>query len=425
MANRPDAPPPPPSVRWAVLVFMSLAMFGNYYVYDSIAPLADILREELGFSSTQVGTLNAIYSAPNIIMVLIGGVIVDRWGTRNSTLIFTAICLVGAVLTATTGTFVMMALGRLVFGLGAESMIVAITAALGQWFKGKQLGFAFGLNLSIARAGSYAADVSPAWAADAYSAGWREPLLIAGGFAILSLVAALAYWITERNAARRYTLTQPNAPDRLVWSDLWRFNRSYWYLVGIVVTFYSVIFPFRSTFAIEYFQNAHGLNRADAGEMNGYVFLAAIFATPLFGLIVDKMGRRSAAMTIGSLLLLACFPTLLFTDWSLWVTTVMIGIAFSLVPAVIWPSVAYVVEEQRLGTAYGLSFMIQNIGLTIFNVAAGALNDWGGASAENPSGYDPMLWMFAVLSLAAVMFSWLLRQRETGPHGHGLETVRA
>ena len=159
--------------------------------------------------------------------------------------------------------------------------------------------------------------------------------------------------------------------------------------------------------------------------MNGHVFLAAIFATPLFGLIVDKVGRRSAAMMIGSLLLLACFPTLLLTDWSLWVTTVMIGIAFSLVPAVIWPSVTYVVEEQRLGTAYGLSFMIQNIGLTIFNVAAGVLNDWGGASADNPAGYDPMLWMFTVLSLAAVLFSWLLRQREAGPHGHGLETVRA
>ena len=400
-------------------------MFGNYYVYDSIAPLADVLREELGFSSTQVGTLNAIYSAPNIVMVLIGGVIVDRWGTRRSTLVFTAICLLGAVLTASSGTFVTMALGRLIFGLGAESMIVAITAALGQWFKGRQLGFAFGLNLSIARAGSYAADLSPAWAGGAYAAGWREPLLIATGFALLSLVGAAVYWITERTAEQRYALSRPTPSDRLVWSDLWRFDRSYWYLVGIVVTFYSVIFPFRSTFAIEYFQNAHGLTRPEAGEMNGYVFLAAIFATPLFGLLVDKVGRRSIAMFIGSLLLLACFPTLLFTNWSLWVTTVMIGIAFSLVPAVIWPSIAYLVEERRLGTAYGLSFMIQNIGLTVFNVLAGALNDRGGASAENPAGYDGMLWMFTVLSVGALVLSWLLRQREAGPDGHGLETVRA
>jgi Na+/melibiose symporter-like transporter len=249
--------------------------------------------------------------------------------------------------------------------------------------------------------------------------------MIALGFALVSLAGAAIYWWLERRAESRYELARPKPQDRVVWSDLWRFNRSYWYIVGIVVTFYSVIFPFRSTFAIDYFQNAHGLTRAEAGEMNGYVFLAAIFATPLFGLMVDKVGRRSLAMVVGSVLLLACFPTFLFTDWSLWVTTVMIGIAFSLVPAVIWPSVAYLVEEQRLGTAYGLSFMLQNIGLTVFNLGAGALIDLGGASAENPAGYDPMLWMFTILSLAAVLFSWLLLRRESGPQGHGLETVRA
>jgi len=400
-------------------------MFGNYYVYDSIAPVADMLRTELGFSSTQVGTLNAIYSAPNIVMVLIGGILVDRFGTRNATLGFTAICAVGALLTAVSNTFPVMAAGRLVFGLGAESMIVAITAALGQWFKGKQLGFAFGLNLSIARAGSYAADMSPTWAAAAYAGGSQAPRAIALVFALVSLAGAVIYWVVERRAESRYALVGPKPQERVVWSDLWKFDRSYWYIVGIVVTFYSVIFPFRSTFAIDYFQNAHGLTLAEAGAMNSHVFLAAIFATPLFGLMVDKVGRRSAAMVLGSLLLLACFPTFLFTDWSLWVTTVMLGIAFSLVPAVIWPSIAYLVEEQRLGTAYGLSFMIQNIGLTAFNLAAGALNDFGGASAQNPAGYDLMLWMFAVMSLAAVVFSWLLLRRETGPHAHGLETVRA
>ena len=408
-----------------MLLFLSVAMFGNYYVYDSIAPLADVLRDQLGFSSTQVGTLNAIYSFPNIIMVLIGGVLVDRFGTRTSTVVFTAICLMGALITAATGEFWMMALGRLVFGLGAESMIVAITAALGQWFKGRQLGFAFGLNLSLARAGSYAADLSPAWAGGAYAAGWREPLLIAVGFAIVSLAGAVVYWMMERGAEQRFVLGRPQPPEQIVWADLWRFDRSYWYIVGLCVTFYSVIFPFRSTFAIEYFQYAHGLTRAEAGAMNGHVFLAAIFATPLFGLFVDKLGRRSIAMFIGSFLLLACFPTLLFTDWSLWVTTVMIGIAFSLVPAVLWPSIPYLVEEQRLGTAIGLAFMLQNIGLTVFNLAAGALNDWGGAGPDNPEGYRPMLWMFAILSVAALVFSWMLRQREVGPKSHGLETIRA
>lgn len=417
--------PPPPVVRWAVLVFMSLAMFGNYYIYDSIAPLASLLEQQLGFSDTQIGTLNAIYSLPNIIMVLIGGIIVDRIGTRTSTFVFTAICFAGAVVTALSPAFPGMAVGRLLFGLGAESMIVAVTAALGQWFKGRQLGFAFGINLSIARAGSYAADLSPVWARGVYASGWQAAMLLAVAFGLVSLIAAAVYWILERDAENKYELGHPAPPDRIIWGDLLKFDRSYWYIVGLCVTFYSVIFPFRSTFAIKYFEDAHGLSLEQAGEMNGYVFLAAIFATPMFGLMVDRLGRRSLFMAFGSLVLFPVFIILGYTNWHLWVSTAMLGVAFSLVPAVLWPSVPYLVHEQRLGTAYGLMTMLQNVGLTAFNFAAGALNDMGNAGAENPGGYLPMLWMFALLSLFGLIFSVLLRMREAGPQGHGLEVIRA
>ena len=413
--------PPPASARWTFLVFVSLAMFGNYYAYDAVGPLADHLQRLLGFTDTQIGTLNAIYSFPNIVMVLLGGIIVDRIGTRLATLIFAACCLLGALLTAATSSFPIMATGRLIFGLGAESMIVSITAALGQWFVGRQLGFAFGINLAIARAGSYAADMSPTWAKNFYDMGWQPPLFVAAAIMGLGLVATIAYFFFERFASRRWQLSLPAASDKIVWSELWRFDRSYWYVVGLCVTFYSVIFPFRSTFAIKYFQHAHNLSLQDAGTMNGYVFLAAIFATPAFGLLADKVGRRALFMAGGTLLLFAAFPILGYTHMNLWTSTVLIGIAFSLVPAVMWPSVTYLVRANQLGTAYGLMTMIQNIGLTIANVAAGWLNDSNHAGAENPAGYLPMIWMFAILSLFGLVFAWALRRREMGPEGHHLE----
>jgi MFS family permease len=413
-------PEPPAAWRWAVLVAISVAMFGNYYVYDAIGPLADSLQRLLGFTDTQIGTLNAIYSFPNIVMVLIGGILVDRFGTRLSTLVFASICLVGAVVTAMSPSFPMMAAGRLIFGLGAESMIVAITVAIGQWFVGSQLGFAFGVNLSIARAGSYSADRSTAWFQPLYEMGWQPPLWLAVGFASLAVAACMVYYLLEKGASQRFTL-RASAADRVVWSDLWRFDRSFWYIVGLCVTYYSVIFPFRSTFAIKYFQHAHGLSLQDAGALNGYVFLAAIAGTPLFGLLADRIGRRAALMTAGTFLLAAVFPILGYTTWNLWVTTVMIGVAFSLVPAVLWPAVPIVVPANRLGTAYGLMTMVQNIGLTVFNLLAGALNDAYGASAENPGGYMPMLWMFFVLSLMGFVFAAALHARETSADGHGLE----
>lgn len=418
-------PSPPASWRWAVLAAVSAAMFGNYYAYDSIAPVADLLQRELAFTDTQLGTLNAIYSLPNVVMVLVGGVLVDRFGARTATLGFAVICAVGTALTAASPAFPVMAAGRLLFGLGAESMIVAITVVIGQWFVGRQLGFAFGMNLSIARAGSYSADMSPTWFRPLYEAGWQPPLWLAAGLAAAAVLACAVYYVLERTAAGRYDLRQAQPSDRFVWSDLWRFDRSYWYIVGLCVAFYSVIFPFRSTFAIKYFQHAHGLSLQEAGAMNAFVFLAAIFATPLFGLLADRVGHRSAFMAFGSLLLALVFPLLALTGASLWISTALIGVAFSLVPAVLWPAVPYLVSADRLGTAFGLMTMLQNIGLTVVNLGAGALNDASGASAEYPAGYQPMLWLFFGLSLFGVLFAAALRVREAGRGRHGLESIKA
>src|SRR6202167_5280658 len=123
-------PEPSRMYRWLVLIFISLAMFGNYYVYDCIAPIADLLAKELGFSESNIGLLQAIYSIPNVFMVVIGGYVVDRIGTRKAIFIFGTLCFIGAGVTTLSATLSVMATGRLVFGLGAESLIVAVTTAV-------------------------------------------------------------------------------------------------------------------------------------------------------------------------------------------------------------------------------------------------------------------------------------------------------
>jgi MFS family permease len=237
-------PAPPTSFRWLVLVVISLAMFGNYYVYDCISPLADVLKDQLGFSDSNIGLLQAIYSFPNILMVLIGGVIIDRIGTKRSTLIFGAVCLLGAAVTAwpdaawsvpfaavvragawpfgldlEAPALAGMAAGRLLFGLGAESLIVAVTTAFARWFRGKELSFAFGLNLTIARLGSFAALNSPSWASDAF-AHWQWPLFISVAFGTFCVVGALFYWVFESRAERRFALGAAGKTDKVVVRDI-------------------------------------------------------------------------------------------------------------------------------------------------------------------------------------------------------------
>ena len=416
-----ERPQPPRLYRWVVLLFLSVAMAGNYYAYDSISPLADVLKQQLGFSDSNIGLLNAIYSIPNVFMVLIGGFLIDRIGTKRATFIFGVLCLLGAALTAATDRLAMMAAGRLVFGMGAESLIVSVTTALAKWFRGKELSFAFGLNLTLARLGSFVALNSPTWAGRYYEH-WQGPLLLAVGFSGFCVAGAIIYWLLESLAEQAYELGQTGATDKVVWRDIFKFSKSYWYIVALCITFYSAIFPFQ-TFAVKFFIEAHGTSRETGGFLSSMLTLFAMIATPLFGLLVDRVGKRSLLMMFGSLLLVPVYLIMAYTGLSLYIPMAMMGVAFSLIPAVMWPSVAYIVDQPRLGTAYGLMTMIQNIGLAGFNLLVGWGNDYTGASAANPGGYALGMWIFSILGISGVLFSWLLRRQETGPHAHGLETI--
>jgi MFS family permease len=226
------------------------------------------------------------------------------------------------------------------------------------------------------------------------------------------MAGAVIYWLADRREAPRGTLAIAPRAERIDWRNLLRFRAEYWYVVGLCVTFYSVIFPFRSTFSIKYFQHAHGLSLEAASMLNSYVFLAAVFATPVFGLLVDRVGRHATLMLIGSFMLPLSFVFLANDNSSLWLSTALLGVSFSLVPAVLWPAVARYAAPEQLGTAYGLMTMIQNIGLTLANVIAGRINDVSSASAAHPQGYDSMLWFFGLLSLAGFLFATLLKNKE-------------
>ncbi|MGA7721716.1 MAG: MFS transporter [Ignavibacteriaceae bacterium] len=398
--------------RWLILLFVSLAMFGNYYVYDSISPLADLLSRQLHFSDSNIGLLNAIYSVPNVFMVLIGGIIIDKIGTRISTFIFSVLCFAGAALTSSSGSLTIMAAGRLVFGLGAESLIVAVTTIMGKWFKGKELSFAFGLNLTLARLGSFAALNSPSWGKAFYN-NWQTPLFVSTTIATISIVSVIVYWGMDRYAEKKFILREVAKQDEIHFKEIFSFGKSYWYVVLLCVTFYSGIFPFQ-TFAVKFFMDVHGTSRQFGGFLSSMLTLSAMILTPLFGLFTDYFGKKSLLMMMGSFLLIPVYLLMAYTKINLFVPMALMGLSFSLIPAVMWPSVTIIVEESKLGTAYGLMTMIQNIGLAGFNLLIGWANDFSG-------GYTMGMWIFSILGFLGMLFSYFLRRSEIGPDGHGLE----
>ena len=421
-------------------------MGSNYYMYDSINPLERIFIDKLGFTATTFGWLNSAYAVTAILTLLLGGVVIDRIGTKKAITCFAVICCAGAALTAASGRPATMIAGRAVLGLGGESLVVASTTVIAKWFKGKELSFAFGIKITIARLASVASDNSPTWAnklfypnGQAAGPSWQGPLLLAVGAGCLAVACSGVYWLLEARAEGLLaSAPRPTTKPRRNLRSILSFTPSYWFIVGICVAFYSAIFPFR-TFAIDFFTNRilathgylfanealHVMARKRAGMFASLLPLSAMVATPLLGLLSDKIGKRASLMMFASLLLTPVYLLMGYTNLSLFVPLCMMGVAFSVIPAVMWPSVAYVVEQKRLGTAYALMTLLEQVGFFALNLLIGSANDHQHAGLQHLEGYRLGLLVFSFISLAGLVFATLLRIRETGSHGHGLETITA
>ncbi len=444
-------PEPGPAYRWLVLSACAVAMFGNYYVFDALYPVTPMLEKTLGFTGEQIGLLDSAYNVAALLTLIAGGLLIDRLGTARSVLIFSVVGALGSLLIAVLPALVpsapaaAMIAGRFVLGVGSESFIVAATTVVGRWFKGKAISFALAAQLVVGRLGSWAADRSPGFAADLFT-GWQPPLLLAAGLGAAWLVFGAIYAGLELNAARRWGVKQSIATDKLVLADLVSFGRTYWWVVGLCVAFYATIFPFR-TFANLYFTQAHGLSNEAAGNLKSVLPTLSMIGMPLFGLLADRVGKRALLMAVGSLLLVPPFLAMPYwhlgaqvpqidlpvigtlvsggTPVALVVSMGMMGLAFALVPAVLWPAVTYLVPEGRLGSAYAVMTFCQQIGWSAMSWGMGMAKDAAGASAEHPSGWLPVTWMLAGLAFAGFVFSFLLWRDEHGSRAHGPEDRKA
>ncbi len=424
----PGAPPPPPAgYRWLVLLACSVAMFGCYYTFDALYPVAPLLEKTFGVTGEQLGALDTSYNVAALLTLIAGGVLIDRIGMAASAILFAAVGATGTLLIAVlpamfpASPWAGMMLGRFLLGIGSELFIVAATTVVGRWFKGKEISFALAIQLLVARGGSWLADQSPDLFKPLFSS-WQPPLLLAAALGGGWLVFAVVYAALERSAAGRYAVASAGATDKLVLSDLVRFDLGYWWVVGLCVAFYASIFPFR-TFANLFLIDAHGVSPERAGELKSILPMFSMIGMPIFGFVVDRVGRRALFMLVGSALLVPPFLLMAHTTLPLELSMGMLGLAFAMVPAVLWPAVTYLVPVERLGSAYALMTFCQQLIWAGMAWGMGAVKDAMHASAANPGGWLPVMWMLAALSTLGFVFSVLLWRSEHGPRAHGLETA--
>ena len=165
-----------------------------------------------------------------------------------------------------------------------------------------------------------------------------------------------------------------------------------------------------------------GYMRGTAESIFAVFPLLAVAITPILGNYVDKKGKAASMLMIGSLLLIACHLTFAFVlplfkgnaiggTIVAYITILVLGASFSLVPASLWPSVPKLVDEKIIGSAYALIFWIQNIGLWLFPVLIGKVLDKTNIGVEDATKLDytwPLV-MLACLGIAAFLLGVILK----------------
>jgi len=440
--------------RWSALALIAFTMLCGYYLTDVMAPLKPMLEKELLWSSSEYGFFTSAYGWFNvfILMLIFGGIILDKMGIRFTGIMSAIIMVIGtaikywAVSTQSLdgqtilgmkSQVVIAGLGFATFGVGVETAGITVSKTIVKWFKGKEMALAMGLEMATARIGTTLALTTSVPIARALG-GVSKPILVCLIMLCIGLISFLVYTFMDRKLdksiaeeAEKNNVT--DSEESFSVKDIFRIitNRGWWYIALLCVLFYSAVFPFLK-YATDLMVNKFQVDPEVAGIIPGMLPFGTMILTPLFGNMYDRKGKGASIMILGALLLIfvhAMFsiPFLTATPVAL-VLIIILGIGFSLVPSAMWPSVPKIIPEKQLGTAYALIFWVQNIGLMLVPALIGWVLDKfcvtgthmiDGVQVPSYNYTLPMI-IFTCFGIIALVFALLLKA-EDKKKGYGLE----
>ena len=430
------------AARWTAMLIVSFTMMCGYFITDVMSPLGD---GGMGWTPTEYGWFSGAYSWLNIflLMLLFGGIILDKMGVRFTGVMACGLMVGGALLKAYAVSPLfpeggmlfgfktqmwMAGLGFAIFGMGAEICGITVSKVIVKWFTGHELALALGLQVAMARLGPAAAlffspRIAAAWGGISY------PVFFGALALCIGLLAYLVYCVMDRRLDKSIAAAQGEEEEGFKLSDI-KFvvtNKGFWLIALLCLMFYAGVFPFLK-FAAQLMIYKYGVDPVMAGDIPAILPFGTILLTPLFGSLYDRIGKGATLMVVGAMMLVAVhvlFALPILNEW--WfalIVMVLLGIAFSLVPSAMWPSVPKIIPQKQLGTAYALIFYVQNIGLMCVPMLIGWVIDRY-AKFTLPDGnvsYDftaPM-WIFALFGIVAVALAFMLKA-EDRRKGYGLE----
>lgn len=446
------------TARWVALGIIAFTMLCGYYLTDVMAPLKGMLEEQLRWSSSQYGFFTSAYGWFNVflLMLIIGGIILDKIGVRFTGLMAASVMVIGtsikywAISThALDGKMwhiigfdmpaqvVVAALGFAIFGVGVEVAGITVSKIIVKWFKGKEMALAMGLEMATARFGTGLALMTSLPIARAFHH-VSAPVLVCLIMLCIGLISFLIYTFMDKKldaeqAAHDKAHNIVDSEESFKLSDIVKIvtNKGWWYIAILCVLFYSAVFPFLK-YAADLMVNKFNVPEGLAGAIPGILPFGTILLTPFFGNLYDRKGKGATIMLIGAALLIfvhLMFSIPILNHWLIAIILVIIlGIGFSLVPSAMWPSVPKIIPEKQLGTAYALIFWVQNWGL----MGVPALIGWvlekycitgqvlKNGVMVNTYNYTIPMMIFMSLGILAIVFALLLKA-EDKKKGYGLQ----
>jgi nitrate/nitrite transporter NarK len=263
------------------------------------------------------------------------------------------------------------------------------------------------------------------------------PIILSLFLLCLGLLVFILFTFIDRRLDREEADAGVAAEEEFKFADVLEIgrNRAFWYISALCVLFYSAVFPFIK-YATNMIVQKFGISDAFAGYIPALLPFSALLLTPVFGSLFDKKGKGATIMIVGSILLVCVH--LLFSVPSLNSfpvaigLVIVLGIAFSMVPSAMWPSIAKIIPENKLGTAYALTFWVQNWGLMGVPLLIGVVLDKycvtgtvqklvdGKEQVVTLYNYTIPMLIFACFGVLAIVFSFLLKV-EDRKKGYGLE----
>jgi len=379
--------------RWTALAVVAFTMLCGYYLTDVMAPLKGLLEGQLGWDSSEFGFFTSAYGWFNVflLMLIVGGIILDKKGVRFTGMMAASIMVAGTaikywaitthildgqtwhVLFWDVNAQVLMAgLGYAIFGVGVETAGITVSKIIVKWFKGKELALAMGLEMATARLGTGLALSTSVPIAKAFNT-VSAPVLVCLIMLCIGLISFFIYTFMDKKldvsqAAYDKATNKVSDEEAFRIKDILTIitNKGWWFLAILCVLFYSAVFPFLK-YATDLMVQKFHINEDWAGTIPALLPFGTILLTPLFGNLYDRKGKGATIMIIGAILLIIVhvFFTIPFLNhWMIAILLILVlGIGFSLVPSAMWPSVPKIIPEKQLGTAYSLVFWVQNWGL--------------------------------------------------------------